>query len=178
MISTSVFLTAQADTQRKTKSSVPYIDCCSSIKRPLGLREGRWADTWKTRVRPWYLRKTKLDVTAQAWSQRARDRGRRIAMKLGQSGLHSEFWPTRGTELGASIKQRQITQQQKWKGRKSDVQSPRLRTPYLGGKKRKDSNMRSYGLLTPSGWTTGERQPWIGCPGQSCRKTLQDLGDE
>lgn len=34
---------------------------------------------------------------------------------------------------------------------KSDVQSPRLRTPYLGGKKRKDSDMRNYGLLTPSG---------------------------
>lgn len=93
MISTSVFLTAQANTQRKIKSSVPYIDGCSSIKRPLGLRVtlSRHLKDARTRVRPWYLRKTKLDVTAQAWSQHARDRGRRIAMKLGQPGLHSEF---------------------------------------------------------------------------------------
>lgn len=121
------------------------------------------------RVRHCYLRKTKLDVTAQTWSQHARHRGRRIAMKLGQPGLHSEFRPTRGTEWEPLSNRNNIATKMEGNKGKSDMQSPRLRTPYLGGKKRKDSDMQSYGLgrLTPSGWTIGKRQPWLGCPDQS-----------
>lgn len=83
-------------------------------------------DAW-TRVRHLYLRKTKFDVTAQAWSQHARDRGRRIAMKLGQPGLHSEFWPTRGTEWEPLSNRDNTATEMEGKKGKSDRQSPRLR---------------------------------------------------